>query len=93
MGSTDFTIAVRSAFAGPHGILSDPFPGKSANVVRQNGVSAFSVGRGRDRCRVHGRCIIAVVYGQNEKLPGTCVPGSFYGLVAGTGFEPVTFRL
>jgi site-specific DNA recombinase len=30
---------------------------------------------------------------QNEKLPGTCVPRSQLSVVAGTGFEPVTFRL
>ncbi len=30
---------------------------------------------------------------QNEKLPRTCVLGSQLSVVAGTGFEPVTFRL
>src|SRR6185437_358926 len=30
---------------------------------------------------------------RNEKLPGTGVPGSRVSVVAGTGFEPVTFRL
>ncbi|MCW3477768.1 recombinase family protein [Rhodovastum sp. RN2-1] len=30
---------------------------------------------------------------QNEKLPGTSVPGNQFSVVAGTGFEPVTFRL
>ncbi len=30
---------------------------------------------------------------QNEKLPRTCVLGSLLSVVAGTGFEPVTFRL
>ncbi len=30
---------------------------------------------------------------RNEKLPRTCVLGSQLSVVAGTGFEPVTFRL
>jgi hypothetical protein len=30
---------------------------------------------------------------QNEKLPGTSVLRSQLSVVAGTGFEPVTFRL
>ena len=38
-------------------------------------------------------CGARLLGARNEKLPGTGVLGSQLSVVAGTGFEPVTFRL
>ena len=49
--------------------------------------------QGRRSSAYDGRPRQSIERRQNEKLPGTGVPRSQLSLVAGTGFEPVTFRL
>ncbi len=78
--------------------LNDPLIREESAEVLRSLIERIEIHRrddGRAALLLRGdlATLLAFAESEKQKLPGTGVPGSLLSVVAGTGFEPVTFRL